>query len=78
MLILQFILGLVIMIGILIVAVLAVTGYDWLATTIRNKTRGTTIGKIINFIERVLRIAVIGLFVIVIAGMAINIGSMII
>lgn len=78
MVILQLILGLVIMIGILIVAVLAVTGYDWLVTIIRNKTRGTTIGKIINSIERGFWIAVVGLFIIVIAGMAINIGSMII
>ena len=78
MLILQFILGLVIMIGGLIVGTLIATGWDWLFTTIKNKTRSATIGKIINSIERGFWIAVIVFFIIVIVDMAINIGSMII
>ena len=78
MLILQFILGLVIMVGVLMVATLVMIGWDWLATTIRNETRGTTIGKILNFIERGVCIVAVGLFMIVIVGMVINIGSLII
>jgi biotin transporter BioY len=79
MIILKFILGLVIIIGIIVCGLILLAGCCWLSSIIDKKTKDTVIEKILNFIGKIIYytfwIFIVGMFVIIIISAAVNIGG---
>lgn len=82
MIILKLILGLIIIIGLIVCGLILLACCCWLTSIFDNKTKGTIIEKILNFVGKIIYYTfwafIIGLFVIIIISTAINIGGLII
>lgn len=79
MTILKLILGLTIIIGFIVGVIVLLGILMWLSSVIDNKTRGTIIEKILNIVGKIIYyvfwIFIWGLFIVIIIGVAVNIGG---